>query len=573
MKTVLIFSAVLAALLLSLLPSLTFSQTLQFTDYTADFSVQVPVSGINAELESVVYYTDQLSSISVGVSLLPGSGANSYNFSLPSALTATALNNPSTCTPSAAIVLSSSVPQCNYTLSWSRQFGGLMTVTMQSLDEGGVWRDLSLSTIFILDTAASTAAASVTSAPRASATSAPVSPTSAPVSPTSAASTATSSRSSSSSSPAATSAPISVTSAPPAVTFSYPTASLCFISYSVPGSVDYPWSSATQLTVSYDPTAINLGSGLSAVQLMSGSGSRTFTNRFGASFTSSLTLASAGGNDNLLYVGSAIPVDSAGLAFTLSSPLQLPGSGPVTQFSTLTLLNSSGVVAEVGASRVDQTGQAWFASVPGFLNQTIGASDVNALAVSYATCQAPITFTNGLRSPTQPSVSNGASQFSFSYYISDGTSYTVAGNVSITASSAFANAKDQLGNPYQTVTAVSGTRLYTSLSDGSTLRSAITGLATGTAAASASQRFYPYSLLASAPGVYSTPNAPFLDGAGIAFTVSPAIPALGDSATSSTVYSTATLRLASPQHANAVLVDSVVHSTPSQALQQQLYVF
>ena len=113
--------------------------------------------------------------------------------------------------------------------------------------------------------------------------------------------------------------------------------------------------------------------------------------------------------------------------------------------------------------------------------------------------------------------------------------------------------------------------MYTYLVDGSSLTSTITGLSTGSAAATASQRFYPYSLLSSAPGVYSAATAPFLDGAGVAFGVSPAVPALGASLSSSTLYSSTTVRLLSTQGADAVLVDGVVLSLPLESLQQQSY--
>ena len=49
------------------------------------------------------------------------------------------------------------------------------------------------------------------------------------------------------------------------------------------------------------------------------------------------------------------------------------------------------------STRIDSLGSAFLSSVPGFLNVTIGASNINSLAAKYSTCQAPITFTNGLR--------------------------------------------------------------------------------------------------------------------------------------------------------------------------------
>ena len=155
-------------------------------------------------------------------------------------------------------------------------------------------------------------------------------------------------------------------------------------------------------------------------------------------------------------------------------------------------------MVESGEYRVDPLGQVFLSSVPGFANVTIGAANVNSLAVQYSTCQAPISFSNGLRPPTQPSSSNGAVRFLYSYYISDGQFYSVSANLTITTSSQFATSVDALGNPYQSVVNVTGTRLYTYLPTNATLRSSVTGLQRSS---TASQRFYPYSLLASAPGV------------------------------------------------------------------------
>ena len=116
--------------------------------------------------------------------------------------------------------------------------------------------------------------------------------------------------------------------------------------------------------------------------------------------------------------------------------------------------------------RVDRLGTAFVSSVPGFTNVPIGASNLNSLAANYDQCQAPITFTNGLRPPTQPSASNGALRIQYSYSISDGVNYTVQGNLTISTASAFATLKDQLGNPYQQVVNVTGIRTYTYLATG-----------------------------------------------------------------------------------------------------------
>jgi hypothetical protein len=219
-------------------------------------------------------------------------------------------------------------------------------------------------------------------------------------------------------------------------------------------------SSATSVTVQYSPTPVVTAFG-SAVTLLSGTGTRTYTNRFGFATTTPLTLTSAGtvNSSNLLYLASSVPVDGQGLTWSLASPVQLPGNGPASLFSQLNVFNSSGVFIEGYSSRVDGLGEAFLSSIPGFTNVTIGASNINSLAPVYSSCQAPISFTNGLRVPTQPSTFNGAVLFSYSYFISDGSTYSIQANLTISTSSAFATTKDQLGNPYQTVTNVVGTHI------------------------------------------------------------------------------------------------------------------
>ena len=103
------------------------------------------------------------------------------------------------------------------------------------------------------------------------------------------------------------------------------TGSLCWLTYSLPGNVDYPFSVATSLSFSYNVTSQG-----SAVQVLSGFGQRTYSNHFGHSTSISVTVAppNSGGNDNLLYLGTSVPLDGFGLTLLPASPVQLPGAGP-----------------------------------------------------------------------------------------------------------------------------------------------------------------------------------------------------------------------------------------------------
>ena len=324
---------------------------------------------------------------------------------------------------------------------------------------------------------------------------------------------------------------------------------LCVILYSLPGTIDYPWSSATSVNFFYTPQSLVERNG-NAVQILSGTGARTYTNRFGDSTTTPLTLAGTGTDfaDNLLYLNSNFPVDTAGLTWNLSNPVQLPNNGAASnrlQYQINVYNTSAGVLTEQYSQRIDPLGQAFLSNIPGFLNITIGPANINALAPNYATCQAPITFTNGLRTPTEAGAANSAQKFLYTYTISDcgqagGATWVVQANLTITATTQFASQQDALGNPYQVVRNLTGTRTYTYLPTGQQIVSNITGLAT---LGSADQRFYSYALLNSAPGAYTINTAPFLDTTGIAYTYSPSAPSPGRVPTYATQYTTTTIHV------------------------------
>ena len=364
----------------------------------------------------------------------------------------------------------------------------------------------------------------------------------------------------------------SYTSSPCVCPITTGTASLCFLMYSLPGNVDYPWSVATSVLITYNNVSSTTANG-TTVQVISGSGVRVFTNRFGEVTQTPLTIAPLGtsGSNNLLYLNSSVPVDSSGITYNFTTGgIQLPGQGPAVLYSTVNVYNTSlGVVVEGGSSRVDQAGSAFLSSVPGFANTTIGAANINALAPNYASCQAPITFTNGLRQPTQPSVSNGATRLAYTYFISDGSSYSVQGNLTISTTLAFATTKDMLGNPYQTVTNVVGTRLYTYLPTNTQLLSQVNGLSLA-AYPRADQRFYPYTLLASGPGVYSVNSAPFFDNNGIEFAINPPAPVAGLPPGYGTLYNATSLYFTT-QITTAVLTEGFYLDLPLSTLQTQTY--
>ena len=347
-------------------------------------------------------------------------------------------------------------------------------------------------------------------------------------------------------------------------------APLCVLLYGLPGNVDYPWSEALQLLVTFNSSVVASSSG-TAVAVLNGTGVRTFTNRFGVSSTTSVTVSPAATN-NLLYLNSLFPVDRSGLTLNLSSPVQLPGVGPSTLFSTISLHNASsgpGEVVDGSSSIVDAGGSAYLSPIPGFTNVTIGAANLNALAPDYSACQAPISFTNGLRQPTEPNAKNGAQHLQYSYTLSDGVSYSVQCNLTLTASSAFATLQDLLGNPYQLIVNITGTRLYTYLPTRQSLLSQVSFQPSLYGNGNMTQRFYPYSLLAAAPGVYTGNSAPFLDAEGLTFSLSPAVPVNGAAVGTGTLYSSTTVHVSAYNSSQTQLNEVSFLTLPLPARQLQ----
>ena len=124
------------------------------------------------------------------------------------------------------------------------------------------------------------------------------------------------------------------------------TASLCMLFYSLPGNPDFPWSSAVQLTLQYTNATVVTSSG-SAVQIVSGSGTRTFTNKFGKSTTVTVSCHCGARWFNLgRYQRQPAATSAARCRSTTSGitlapcPLNqvLPGHGPSVAYSQLALL-------------------------------------------------------------------------------------------------------------------------------------------------------------------------------------------------------------------------------------------
>jgi len=161
--------------------------------------------------------------------------------------------------------------------------------------------------------------------------------------------------------------------------------------------------------------------------------------------------------------------------------------------------------------------------------------------------------------------------FLYTYTISDGVTYMVQGTLNMTTNSQFATAKDLLGNPYQTVVNVLGTRVYTHIPTGASIVSTVSGVSRA-ANPLADQRFYPYALLDCAPGVYTMTTAPFFDSNGVEFAINPPTPVNGVAPGTGVQYNATTLYFTTPEP-TAVLTEGYYINLPSISYQQQTYSF
>ena len=342
---------------------------------------------------------------------------------------------------------------------------------------------------------------------------------------------------------------------------------LCLMFYGLPGDVEFPWSAATAVSFSYTPVDAT------RVLITNGTGSRVYTDSFGDSFITPLAVAQPNlqGNDNYLFLGNTSPpVDSSGLLWLFSGPVQLPATGLNSLVTSVSVYEDNSLVVEGAEGRIDPSGSAFLSNVPGFVNTTIGAQDINHLTALAASCQALITFTNGARSPAQPNSANSGQQFNFSYFVTDGETYTVEANLTLTASTSFAVNTNSLGVQYQTIVNAAGTRLYTYLATGATILSRVSGL---NSTSKADQSFYPYSLYIAAPGVYSENTAPFLDGNGIEYNVSPPVPRPGAAPGSPTEFSSVNVfQYVSDSPSLFGLMEARSLNLPDFTQQQQIFV-
>ena len=356
-------------------------------------------------------------------------------------------------------------------------------------------------------------------------------------------------------------------------------ATVCVILYATTGFLEYPWSIAIKLNVYYNSTVLTDADGTS-VQLINATGTRTFTNKYGSAFTTAVTGLS-GMYPNRLFLGGQ-PVDFNGIGLQLASNIQVPGQSPINtnnvellaadasgngiyeylylpnDFQDLTYPN-----APVGV--IDQSSVAFVSNIAGFTSVTVNTGSRSAALVNYQTCTAGIAIANGLAN--RPSSNIGATSlvYRYTYYTTDGQSSTTA-NLLITCASANPQ-QDALGNYYQTVVAINGTR---TIIDGSfQVISRVTGMYAypTTSDNYAPQRIYPFSYSSSPPRSYTVSTTPFLDVNGIQFLVDPPVPI-----TDSTAYSLTDLGYLDPSdYINAACYNTTSTDTFAYAVGSGIY--
>ena len=170
---------------------------------------------------------------------------------------------------------------------------------------------------------------------------------------------------------------------------------------------------------------------------------------------------------------------------------------------------------------IDYNSVSITSNVPGFINKTLNCpTNRNCRNINTQQCTSFISFTNGGINPPQDYQLRNAnvSPYTYSYYISDGRTWSVLNNLTLTIDTTLGFSVSNLGNYYLTVTNITGTRVYSSPLNQPTVVSKVTSIFTGRALTQ--NIFFPLAL-SSMLSVYNMNNAPFLDYGGLAYQLTP----------------------------------------------------
>ena len=151
----------------------------------------------------------------------------------------------------------------------------------------------------------------------------------------------------------------------------YLTASLCFIWFSQPGNVEYPWTTSISLTITYTASSTP-----NAVQLVNATGTRSYSNKYGGLpvFRTPITLAKVTPrqNNNLLYTNGSV-VDGLGIGYANAVPVAYPGAGPLRLYASAGIYSlGSGLIVDGNSNLIDNSSISITSSIPNFVPVTMG---------------------------------------------------------------------------------------------------------------------------------------------------------------------------------------------------------
>lgn len=310
------------------------------------------------------------------------------------------------------------------------------------------------------------------------------------------------------------------------------TANLCIIFYSKPGNVEYPWTTATSLTVTYNVSSTQPNT----VNLISGSGTRTYTSKYGAKYQTSITLSPpAGYANNLLYTNGTV-FDDGGIVYQLATPTQYPGAGALVNVTSANVYRTSAgaaipsAIVEDPSFIIDNTSTSVTSTIPGFVSlDFVGCpKNPNCGNINTDTCTSGLTRSNGLVQLPYLDQLRAAnkSPYNYSYFISDGSTWSTTANLTLTIDTVKAWKVTRLGDFYFTATNITGTRLYYCPLGTLTVAANAKNSTNHDLAILADQYIYPFAQ-PQQPSVYTSNNtAPLVDSGGLGYGID--VPTYGD---------------------------------------------
>ena len=263
---------------------------------------------------------------------------------------------------------------------------------------------------------------------------------------------------------------------PPAT---YQLVQFCYIMYGLNNTLDYPWSVVLNGTalINNATTTVNvnmygLNGTLPAYSIVGFVGTRTYTNRYGATLVNAVTADQLGEDAN---VGFLVPVTpyapQNSVSFHLNATIQTPGGLPATDFSFFLdpypiegTAYGIGVGTGTNALNNDPSRTLFVSNMPGFTPATYSNANTATLAgnisgtTNLSQCFASF---QTVAPPAASVLATGIRFFQLSYNITGSAGYNVVATLNLVTDGSVNT--DQLGNTYYTIAAITSgsTRVYT----------------------------------------------------------------------------------------------------------------